>query len=185
MQLTVTKRSCQKKSEVKQMRREGNIPAILYAPGKDPETLVVNGTEFATHLRGIAPGQLSTTVFTLNVEKKKLKAVLKEVQYEITSYRVSHLDFEELNSDVPVQVKVPINITGVAECVGIKLGGFLRQVIRFVKVECLPQNIPAEFIVDVRDLGIGQSLRLTDIAIPETLRPIAKMDEVVVVIAKR
>jgi large subunit ribosomal protein L25 len=98
---------------------------------------------------------------------------------------VSHIDFEELFDDVPVSVKVPINCIGVADCAGIKLGGFLRQVIRHVRVECLPKHIPAEFQVDVRELGIKQSRKLADIKIPQGVKPLAKMDEVVVVVSKR
>ena len=68
---------------------------------------------------------------------------------------------------------------------GIKLGGFLRQVIRHVKVECLPKNIPSEFIIDVKDLGIRQSKRLKDLAMPNGVKPLASPEEVIVVIAKR
>ncbi len=185
MKFTVTARASQKKSDTKQLRREGNIPGIIYAPGKEPEMIVVNGTEYATAMRSIKSGQLPTTVFTLVLGNKQRKAILKEVQYEITNYQVSHLDFEELNDDVLVQVKVPINITGGVDCAGVKLGGFLRQVIRFVKVECLPKHIPTEFMIDVRELGIAQSKRLSDIVLPKGVRPLAGLDEVVVVIAKR
>jgi large subunit ribosomal protein L25 len=84
-----------------------------------------------------------------------------------------------------VTVNVPIQILGLADCVGIKLGGFLRQVIRSLKVSCLPKHIPQEFELDVRDLNVGQSKRLSDIAIPGTARPIGRMSEVAVVIAKK
>lgn len=185
MKLTVTKRPGLKKSETLQVRRAGNIPAVLYAPGKTGEAMVVDGTEFGAAMRQIKPGQLPTTVFTLMVDKKEKRAILKDIQYQLTSYRVSHLDFEELSEGTKVKVKVPITIVGAADCAGIKLGGFLRQVIRFVEVECLPKHIPSEFVVDVRDLGVGQFKRLSEMTIPATVKPLAKMDEVVVVIAKR
>ncbi len=185
MKLTVTARSKEKKSDTKQLRREGNIPGVIYAPGKEPETIVVNGTEYATAMRSIKAGQLPTTVFTLVAGSKKRQAILKEVQYGITNYRVSHLDFEELQDDVPVEVKVPVNVIGGVDCAGVKLGGFLRQVVRFVRVECLPKHIPAEFVVDVRELGIAQSKRLSDIAMPKGVRPLMDLDKVVVIVAKR
>jgi large subunit ribosomal protein L25 len=84
-----------------------------------------------------------------------------------------------------VNVKVPVECTGVADCTGIKLGGFLRQVIRYVKVECDPHAIPSKFDIDVRDLGIKQTRRVSDIKLPQDVRPLAKLDEVLVVIAKR
>ncbi len=101
------------------------------------------------------------------------------------NYSVIHLDFEELHSDVPVTVKVPIEMTGVVDCIGVKLGGILRQVIRHVKVRCLPKDIPSCFYLDVKSLDLRQSRRLNDLEIPETLRPLVDLNEVAVLIAKR
>ena len=99
--------------------------------------------------------------------------------------QVLHLDFVELLDGVPVQLKVPVECSGMADCPGIKLGGFLRQVIRYVKVECQPKDIPVKFDVDVKDLGMRQTRRVNEIKMPEGVRPLTKLDEVVVVIAKR
>jgi large subunit ribosomal protein L25 len=185
MKLAIKERVGEKKKDLKQIRRDGHIPAIIYSSKSQPEKLVVDGPEFNAILRNMKPGQLPTTVFTLSGGKKERRAIIKDIQYHLTTYRVSHIDFEELVENVPVSVKVPINCIGVADCIGIKLGGFLRQVVRHVSVECLPVNIPAEFLVDVKDLGIRQSKRLKDIAMPKGVRPLTRPEEVVVVIAKR
>lgn len=185
MKLAVKQRVGEKKKDIKEIRREGNIPAIIYYSKGQPEKLIVDGPQFKTVLREMKPGQLPTTVFTLSDGKKDRRAIIKDIQYHLTTYTVSHIDFEELIDDVPVNVKVPVNCIGVVDCMGIKLGGFLRQVVRHVKVECLPKHIPAEFIVDVKDLGIRQSKRLKDVAMPTGVRPLANLEEVLVVIAKR
>lgn len=185
MKLAVKNRVGEKKKDIKEIRREGNIPAIIYSSKSQPEKLIVTGPEFNAILREMKPGQLPTTIFALSDGKKERRAIIKDIQYHLTTYNVSHIDFEELVDNVPVSVKVPVNCIGVGDCVGIKLGGFLRQVVRHVKVECLPKNIPAEFLVDVKDLGIRQSKRLKDLAMPNGVRPLAKPEEVVVVIAKR
>jgi large subunit ribosomal protein L25 len=185
MKLAVKERVGEKKKDLKQMRRDGFIPAIIYSSKNQPEKLVIDAAEFSTILRGMKPGQLPTTVFTLTGGKKERRAIIKDIQYHLTTYRVSHIDFEELIENVPVSVKVPVNCTGIVDCIGIKLGGFLRQVARHVKVECLPNQIPSEFLVDVKDLGIRQSRRLKDITMPKGVRPLTSPEEVVVVIAKR
>jgi large subunit ribosomal protein L25 len=184
MKLTATKRVSGRKGELKEIRRQGKIPAILYCQGKPNEQLTLETTEFAAVLRQMKQGHLPTTTFVLTLAGKEIKAIIKDIQYQLTTYRVSHIDFEELVPDVPVSVKVPIQCVGLDACVGLKLGGFLRQVIRHVQVECLPKSIPSEFVVDVRDLGLRQSKRLMDIPMPEGVKPLAKLDEVVVVIAK-
>lgn len=186
MKLQVFKRALLKKSEIKKIRREGDIPAVLYVKGKATDSMTVKGVEFQTLLRGVQPGRLSTMLFTLVDEKgKERKAILKEIQYEPTTYKVQHLDFEELFNELKVSVKVPIECTGIVDCAGVKLGGVIRQVIRFLRVRCLPKDIPSVLQVDVKNLGLFESKRLSDLSIPETVRPLADLNEVAVVIAKR
>jgi large subunit ribosomal protein L25 len=67
----------------------------------------------------------------------------------------------------------------------VKGGGFLRQVIRSMKVSCLPKHIPQEFFVDVRELNVAQSKRLADIEIPANVRPMGKLNEVAVIVGKK
>lgn len=186
MKLKVFKRELLKKSETKRIRREGNIPCALYVRGKATDNMSVEGSEFGAIMRGLQPGRLSTTIFTLVDEHGKTrKAILKEIQYEPTTYDVLHLDFEELFDDVKVKLKIPVDCVGVVDCVGIKLGGVLRQVIRSVLVSCFPKDIPVSFPLDIRNLALFESMRLSEIEIPQTIRPLANLNEVVVVIAKR
>ena len=184
MKLTITKRAGATKGEVKKVRREGNIPAIVYAKGHPVEKVTVVGTEFQTVLRNLKQDQLSTQIFELNYHGKTHRAIVKDVQYHPATYAIEHIDFIMLTSDSPVTVSVPLQVLGVAECAGIKLGGTLRQVIRKLKVSCLPKDIPHLFEIDIRDLGIGQSKRLSDISMPANIRSLSPMSEVAVVIAK-
>jgi len=80
---------------------------------------------------------------------------------------------------------VPIEFVGAADCAGIKLGGVLRQVIRTARVRCLPKDIPALFQVDVRDLKLYDTKRLSDVTIPNTIKLLNDPKQVIVVIAKR
>jgi large subunit ribosomal protein L25 len=184
MKLTLTTRTSATKSAIKAIRREGNIPAVIYGLGEAVEKITVKGEEFRAVLRNLPQGQLATTVFDLHLGSKARKAIVKDIQYNVASYDVEHIDFVLLANDKRVTVNVPIQVTGIAECPGIKLGGTLRQVIRTLKVSCLPKDIPSEFQIDIRDLNITQSKRLSDIAIPSKVRALAQMSEVAVVIAK-
>ncbi len=185
MKLSVSTRAAAKKSDVKKLRREGRVPGVLYGLDQQNENVSLPLDELQTVLRTIRPGLLPTTVFELNDGKSSRKVIVKEIQYHPTSYSVLHVDFALISDERPVAVNIPIQIAGLAECVGLKLGGFLRQVIRFLKVSCLPKNIPQGFVVDVSDLNIAQSKTLGDMEIPSGVRPLAKLSEVVVVIGKR
>lgn len=185
MKLVVQKRTSGKKGENNKLRREGNIPAIMYGLNKPGVPVQVKADEVKAILRNMKPGLLSTTVFELTEDGKKHKAIIKEIQYHVASYEVEHIDFALVSEDHPVTVNVPIQMVGVADCVGVKLGGFLRQVIRTLKVSCLPKHIPQEIVVDVRDLNIGQSKNLGDIAIPSNVKAVAKLSEVAVIVGKK
>lgn len=185
MELTLAKREGIKKSDTKKIRREGNIPAIIYSQGKEGNVMVVDGPAMKKVLKKIVPGTLATTVFTLQGEGQGKKAVVKDIQYNITTYDVIHLDFVELMDKVPVEVKVPVMLVGVNECAGVKQGGFLRQVIRAFKVRCLPKDIPSFIEVDVKDLGMLAAIKLADVKIPNNVRPLIDLNEVVVVVGKQ
>src|SRR5262249_5035100 len=158
---------------------------IIYNRSKESETIAVHGTDFTGLMRKVQSGRLPTTVFELVDDKGKVRrALVKEVQYEPTTYQVLHLDFEELLDNVKINVKVPIECTGVVDCVGIKLGGVLRQVIRNLRVRCLPEDLPECFYLDVKNLELFQVKRLQDLEIAPAIRPLADLNEVAVVIAK-
>ena len=185
MKLKLSKRSGEKKSELTQIRFRKDIPAVIYQNGKPGESVTVIGSEFHAVLRGLKKGYLPTTIFELDLDGKKNKAIVKDIQYHPTTYQVLHLDFLVLSDDSTVDVKVPISFEGQADCVGIKLGGFLRPVIRHVRVRCLPKDIPSDFKVDIRSLAIGQTKRIRDIEMSEAIRSLVKPEEVILVIAKR
>lgn len=186
MKLQIQKRSGEKKSEVSKLRRAGSIPAVIYHKGQGAESISVLASDYNAAVRQVTPGRLSTTVFNLvDAGGKARKAILKEIQYHPTSYDILHMDFEELHDNVPVNVKVPIECTGVADCVGIKLGGSLRQVIRKVRVRCLPKDIPAAFTVDIRSMNVKDVRRLRDIEVGQTVKALGNPKEVAIAIVKR
>lgn len=185
MKLALKKRTTGKKGETNGLRREGNIPAVCYNSKGEATAVSLKGDDFKAVMRGLKPGLLSTTIFELNLDGKSLKAIVKDVQYHVANYEIEHIDFLALDDDREVTLNVPIQLMGASECTGVKLGGFLRQVIRSLKVTCLPKNIPQQLTVDVRDLGVSQSKRLSDIPIPANVKPCASLTEVAVVVGKK
>ncbi len=185
MKLTLKKREGQQKSILTKIRFAGDIPATVYKAGAASEPAVVNGAEFNAALRNMPKGYLPTTVFELDFEGKKEKAIVKEIQYHPTTYQILHLDFQRIKEKAPVTVKVPVIFSGAADCVGVKLGGFVRQILHHVRVRCYPEDMPKEFVVDIRELAIGDSKRVGDINFGEAVRPMIGEKEIVVVIAKR
>ncbi len=186
MKLKVKHRAGEKKSELTAIRREGDIPAVIYAKDAANKNCTVNGALFQECLRKIAKGSLPSVIFDIEDESGKVKkAIVKGIQYHTTTYNVIHLDFLELLPGNKIKLNVPILFKGAPDCPGVKLGGVLRPVLRHLKVRCLPENIPASFEMDVSDLSLNQSKRLSSITLPEGVEAMKSLKEVAVIVAKK
>ena len=184
MKLNVLKREHGTKGQNNALLQEGRIPAVVYVKGSDNLVISVSRDELEAIMRKVPKGFLSTVVFELDLDGKKVKALVKDIQYHRTTYNMLHLDFQEIYEDVPVNVNIPLEFLGAADCVGIKLGGFLRPVKRSVRVTCLPKDMPSKFSIDISKLQIKQSKRVRDLDVKEGVRVLAGEDNVLVVIAK-
>ncbi len=184
MRLKTSERVKGKKSELNRIRHEQDIPAILYDAAEANRSICISGKDFSAALRAIEKGHLSTTVFELDFNGEIVPAIVKEVQYHKTTYQVIHLDFKVLKKQSAIKVNIPVSYTGIDDCVGIKLGGFLRQVKRTVRVECLPENLPKSFSLDIRAMSIKQSKRIKDLQIPSHVKVLDDAENVIMTIAK-
>lgn len=169
----------------KKLRREGKIPAVVYGQKDEGVSIVVDASEYAAIMRAMPKGHLPNTVFTLKSEGKEIKAIVKDVHYHKVTYEVLHLDFMRLYEDVPAQLNIPIVMTGVDACRGVKAGGVLRQVKRHVRVKCLPKDLPASLKIDVAGVDMNGSARLSQITIPEAVSCSVNPLEVIAVVGKR
>jgi len=185
MKLNVYERPGEKKSDLTRMRYMKDIPAVVYRPRQSSEKILIKGEEFATIIRNLKKGHLPTTIFEMNLWGKQYRTAIKEIQYHPTTYDILHLDFQVLEDKIPINIKVPVIFSGITECVGVKLGGFVRQIIYHVKVRCLPKDIPANFVLNVSKLSIGELLRINDIDKSDAIQLLVPQKEIVVVIAKR
>lgn len=183
MELQIYKRE---KKQINKLRHQKNIPAVVYAKGSENENIYLKSEDLKKLIAKLQPGDLATTIFTLKGEKKTFKAIVKDIQYFVINYDIMHLDFLKIDEKTEIRVKIPVRCIGINECPGIKQGGNFRQVIRAMKVKCLPKDLPKEFIIDVSEMDTGHVRRLSDIELPKGVISVSrKLNEVVVTITKR
>ncbi len=195
MQLDVKKRETVKKKDPKRLRREGSIPAILYGLGKvgkgnedkgnSAQPLSIDAAAFQAHLRKIPSGRLSTVVFDLKGEGVHTKAIVKDIQYHVVSYDVLHLDFQALEKGKTISVNVPVVLTGVVDCVGVKQGGQLNQPLRYISLKCPATEIPEIFSIDVKDLMPDQVVKVEDLKVADNVQVLTPAGDVVVIVTKK
>jgi large subunit ribosomal protein L25 len=160
--LKVQNRNATGKSAARRLRQSGLVPAVAYGKGLPTTSISVPPKEIATILRSEL-GQ--NTVVELEMEGKKILAMIREFTLHPVKRELEHVDFVEVKLDKPVDVNVPLHTTGKA--VGVTTGGVLRIVYRTVPVRCLPDRIPAKLETDVTHLELGMHIQTHEIKLPE------------------
>jgi large subunit ribosomal protein L25 len=146
------------KKDAKAIRNEGLVPCVLYGQGEQ--------THFAVKRVPIEKLVFSPDVYQieLDIDGKKAKAIIRELQQHPTKDTVQHIDFLELNDSKEVRVKLPVRLTGSSR--GVRAGGKLMQVFRHMQCQGLPPALPEEIKIDISQMRIGHSFRVSNIEIP-------------------
>jgi large subunit ribosomal protein L25 len=154
-------------SAARALRRSGKIPGVLYGAGRQPSSFAVATTVLREALTGDA-GRHAVLDVTIPGEKAAIPAILKEFQLDPIRDRVTHVDLLAIRLDEPIEARATVNLIG--EPRGVKFdGGVLEQPTHEISVFGLPSALVDHVDVDVADLGVGDSLKLADVAIPEGL----------------
>ncbi len=161
------------KRAAKSMRKKELIPCEVY------------GGENNYHI-AIEEKYLNKIVFTpythyaiINLNNQKIKASVKDVQFNPVTDRISHIDFYEISEDKPIVVKLPVRVVGLAK--GVKDGGKLLQEMRYIKVKGLLKDMIEVVEINVENLGLGKSIHAGDLEIPN-LKVVENHDKVVVTV---
>lgn len=146
------------KKASREIRRNGNIPCVIYGEKKD-----ANGMPEAVHFT-VSEKEINKIVYTphiylidINIDGTDHKAVVKEIQFHPVKDTVLHVDFYEVNAEKPIVMAVPIAPKGLAE--GVRAGGRLNAMVRKLKVRAPYAAIPEKLEIDVTNLGLGKSIK--------------------------
>ena len=162
------------KVATKEVRRNGEIPAVLYGL-KDNLSFSV----CADNLKDILTAKGQNALIDLNLEgNKKRKVILKEFQSHPLKERWVHVDFLEV--DVTKTVKVSVDVHLIGKSAGEKMGGLVNQVLKSIHVECLPVDIPQSVDLDVTAVELGQVLHVSDLSLPDKVKILHQPNEAVV-----
>lgn len=148
----IASRSADQKRALKAMRKEKEIPAVLY------------GGEQLIHFT-VAQSAVRTLVYTpniyaveLTIDGVKHMAIMKEIQFQPVTDEIIHIDFLEVNDKKPVVMEVPVVLEGHAE--GVKAGGKLTLQMRKLKVKAVYTEIPERLVINVEHLGLGKTMQV-------------------------
>lgn len=155
--LKAEKREISTKGAVKQLRRDGFIPGVLYSKGN--EGIIFYADEIALNKLVFTS---ETSIIQLAIEGEEPHGcIIKDVQFDPVTDKIVHIDLQGITLGEVLQLEVPISYIGTA--VGVKNGGVLQEQLHKLEIECLPRDIPQNIEVDVTELQIGDSIRASDL----------------------
>ena len=146
------------KKDAKGLRAQGQIPCVVYG-GKEQSHFSVDLIELSKYV--YTPDVFS---FELDLNGKKVSAILKDLQFDPVSDRIIHVDFLQVLEGKPVKMELPVHVVG--NSIGVKNGGRLSTNFRRISVQGMPEDFPDAIVMDITKLRIGESLRVKDIDLP-------------------
>jgi large subunit ribosomal protein L25 len=170
-------RATRGKNEARRLRVSGRAPAIIYGTGKEPVAVAISPKEVNKIL-------LSSTghnsIFDITVDGGAPEPVMIiDWSYEPVKGNLLHIDMQRIDLTKRIKVKIPVHVHG--EPKGVKQqGGLLDVVTREVEVECLPDDIPADFSLDIATLEINQAIRASDLPMTNSMKLLMAPDSVIV-----
>lgn len=165
----------------RRLRASGTIPAVIYGGGRDSVAIKVEEKTMREFLHETG-SENSVFLLKLGDSGKSRHAMIRDLQIDVIERRISHIDFQRVLLDEKVRVTVGVTIEGVPE--GVKnQGGVLDFVTRDVDLECLPGDIPAELLLDVDSLEVGQHVEAGALELPDGVELMMDANRVIVSVA--
>jgi len=160
-------RTSRGKNEARRTRAAGNIPAVVYGAYQDPVSVAVNPKELSKIIRSSTG---LNTIFTLAIAGgENTPVMVVDRQVDPIKGLLLHADLKRIDLTKRIKVTVPVGTSG--EPAGVKVqGGLLEIISRSIEIECLPDEIPETFTVDVSELMIGQGKRASDVELSGSMK---------------
>lgn len=173
-------RTTQTKGEVRQLRRSGFIPGIVYGKGKPNTSVAVSYPDFRILLREGALGRLIRLRLKDTGSPVEKNVIVKEIQRDHVKGEVIHIDFQEVALTEEITATIPVVLVG--EERRKNDGGILEHVLWELEVRALPTALPERIEVDVSGLKIGDSIHVRDLSLPPGVRAITSPEELVALV---
>lgn len=171
-ELKAKMRSTGQKGFNTEIRREGNVPSVLYGSDKDNLSISVERSSLEKILQSEKSIHVVLELKFEDNPEANTPVIVKEIQRHPVNSKMRHVDFLRIRLDEKIQSPVAIVLVGRSK--GVVEGGIIDHQIREVIVECLPQEIPVQLDVDISDLDIGESIHVANLVVPENVTIISE-----------
>ena len=166
--LAATIRGTKTKGEVKSLRSKGMVPGIIYG-GEEPNQKISVSVKEVKNL--LNKENILSNIISINIDGKEQKVLPRIIDFDTVTDEPIHLDFLRIVKGAKVILEIPVKFINHELSPGLKRGGVLNIVRRKVELRCPTENIPTELVVDLNNLDIGASIKISFINLPENVTP--------------
>ena len=164
-------RNTKTKGELSILRKNGNVPAVIYGGEAQNETISVSKKT----LKSLIDKQnFLSNIVTLNIDGKPQNVLPREIKYHIISDEPTHVDFLRVVPGVKIRIEVPVQFINHEKSPGLKRGGVLNIVRRKVELRCPSEKIPESLVIDLDGIDIGESFKISSINLESDVTPTIK-----------
>ena len=166
--LEANTRNTRSKGDVRSLRLNGNVPAIIYGGSDQNQKVSVSKKILKSLLE--KEGFLSS-IITLNIDGKNQNVLPREITYNVISDEPTHIDFLRVVPGVKIRIEVPVQFINHETSPGLKRGGVLNIVRRKIELKCPSEKIPEAIIIDLDGIEIGESFKISSVKLEEGVTP--------------
>ena len=168
------------KGAARATRRNGRVPAVIYGANKDPEPISIDPAQLRS---ARLQSGFFATLFDINVEGNNQQVLCRDLQLHPVTDRPMHADSLRVTESTRLNVEIPVTFENETESPGLKGGGVLNVVRHVVEVMCRAGAIPNDIVVDLTGREVGDSIHISEIALPDGVKPTIDRDFTIATIA--
>ena len=161
-------RNTNTKGEVNSLRINGNVPAVVYGGSEKNQKIYLSKKNIKNL---IEKENFLSNIISINLDGKSENVLPKEIVWDPITDEPIHIDFLRIVKGAKVILEIPVKFINIEKSPGLKRGGVLNIVRRKVELKCPAENIPTELVVDLDNLDIGSSIKISSIKLPENVTP--------------
>jgi len=171
IEISADKRTLQGKGASRRLRRSGKVPAVIYGGDAAAQSIEMDHKDLFYNLKHEA---FHASILSLSLDGKKEQVLLRDVQMHPYKQQVLHVDFQRVDKNKKIHMKVPLHFINAEISPGVKTsGGIVSHILTEVDISCLPGDLPEYISVDLAELTAGHTLHLSDLVLPKGVETVA------------
>jgi large subunit ribosomal protein L25 len=157
----------------RRLRHAGKVPGIVYGTDAKPEPIELDHRALYQHLRLEA---FHASILEMKLEGKAQPVLLRDFQMHPWKQQVMHIDFQRVDKNRKIHMKVPLHFLNAETAPGVKIqGGMVSHLLNEIDIQCLPDDLPEFITIDIGQMNIGDSVHVGEIQFPKGVEPVSRL----------